>query len=100
MTARTKQEDLDNKLDQILANLIYDSKRKSGLGGLAYFKYKQQIVELINSEVLSALGEIKKPTMEEIWPSKPYGDSSYDDILKALGWYSKQIESIKNRYKL
>lgn len=90
-----KQEELEQKLyDLAVCNVTDD------LGGEFYALDPKKVYELINSEVLSALDQIKKPTMEEVWPSKPYGDSSYEDILKALGWYSKQIESIKNRYKL
>lgn len=95
MTAQTKQEELVEKigLESIAAQL---GKEPSYAYGIA-----KEIEELINSEVLSALAEIKTPTINDVFPEKPYdGTNTYTDMKQVVDYYESQIQSIKNRYKL
>lgn len=54
----------------------------------------------INQQVKSVLDSIPEPTIEDVFPSKPYdGTKTYEDMLQVVKYYKSAIQKIRSRYE-
>lgn len=105
MTAKTKQEELRNKLDNVNSGhhecdsegygCKYEEFKGNWSGAMGTYmrcrlkrEYEDEIVELINSEVLSVLEELESNALV------------FTNIPQNTAIPPSAIQSIKNRYKL
>lgn len=100
MTAQTKQDKLlmhprRPEVSEIAQYLVEMGEAEEGQDGwYMTFDHKiNQLLELINSEVLSAISEIEDEASEYM-SGDQLGEPIYEDLVPL-----EAIQSIKNRYK-
>jgi hypothetical protein len=58
------------------------------------------VVELVNQEVRAALDNLKEPTINDVFPDKPYdGTNTHSDMVKVIDYYKTKIVKERANYE-
>ena len=100
MTAQTKQEELNSKVEVIKRWSLGRFHDNHDDGDLAINDAINGMKELINSEVLSALGEVEETLKNDVDGINRVETDYARGFTSSTSTAVATIQSIKNRYKL
>jgi hypothetical protein len=98
MTGTPNQHNLDDVVHDMLSETFCGDCEHPRCKGKVK-SYTRVIQSCINLEALALLDRLKEPTINDVFPSKPYdGTNTYEDMRQVIEYYKKIIEVERRRY--